>query len=181
MEGNINLKELTTEELEGVVNIYPWFALARMEQCRRMAENGSLSDEQCADLALYLASRSELRQFMRKRESADCSDAAVSELVKAYTASGRSARAVGGDYFSQAEYDNVRRDSDDTFSFVARQSPAERGSDVAEDLGMYTETLAQIYADQGYYDQARAIYSKLMNFYPDRKEHFEALMSAING
>jgi len=175
MEGNIDLKKLTLEELEGVVNIYPWFALARMELCRRMAESGSLSDEQCADLAMYLPSRAGIRRFLRRRESADCADAAVGELVRAYTAN-RSARVVGGDYFSQGEYDEVRRDSDSDFSFTARQSAPEHNGGIVEDLGMYTETLAQIYADQGYYDQAKNIYSKLSLAYPEKSAYFASLI-----
>lgn len=174
----MKLKDLTLEELAGVVNIYPWFSLAKIELCRRMAEEGSLSDEQCAELSLYLASRSDLKKFMR-RSSADCSDAAVSELVKAYTSS-KSTRVVGGDYFSQAEYDNVRKDSDSAFSFVAKRSASDQSAFQAEDLGMYTETLAQIYADQGYYDQAKSIYTKLMTFYPEKKSYFEEQIARIS-
>lgn len=174
----MRLKDLTLEELEGVINIYPWFSLAKMELCRRMADEGSLSDEQCSELSLYLASRADLKKFMR-RSSADCSDAAVSELVKAYTSS-RPARAVGGDYFSQAEYDNVRKDSDNAFSFVAKRSASEQSASQAEDLGMYTETLAQIYAEQGYSEQAKSIYDKLILFYPDRKEYFEKQISILS-
>ena len=36
MEGYIDLKNLTIDELAGVVNLYPWFGGARKELCGRM-------------------------------------------------------------------------------------------------------------------------------------------------
>ena len=42
-----------------------------------------------------------------------------------------------------------------------------------------TETLAQIYAEQGYYDQAKRIYSRLLLKNPEKNAYFAALIEKI--
>jgi len=42
-----------------------------------------------------------------------------------------------------------------------------------------TETLAQIYVDQGYYEQAKFIYSKLLLRYPEKNAYFAALIQKL--
>ncbi|MBR4817267.1 MAG: tetratricopeptide repeat protein, partial [Bacteroidales bacterium] len=42
-----------------------------------------------------------------------------------------------------------------------------------------TETLAQIYIDQGYYEQAKFIYSKLLLRYPEKNAYFAALIQKL--
>ena len=46
MEGYIDLKKLTLDELMSIINLYPWFGGARVELCSRMA--GEFSEEQFA-------------------------------------------------------------------------------------------------------------------------------------
>jgi hypothetical protein len=43
-----------------------------------------------------------------------------------------------------------------------------------------TETLAQIYADQGYYKQAKYIYSQLILRYPEKNAYFAALIEKLD-
>ncbi len=45
---------------------------------------------------------------------------------------------------------------------------------------MYTETLAQIYLEQGYPEQARNIYSKLLLANPEKNAYFAALIQKID-
>ena len=47
---HIDLHRLTLDELTGVVNLYPWYAAARMELCRRMFAlgPGACSEEESA-------------------------------------------------------------------------------------------------------------------------------------
>ena len=42
-----------------------------------------------------------------------------------------------------------------------------------------TEALAQIYAEQGYYEQARAIYSQLSLRFPEKSAYFAALIEKL--
>ena len=54
MEGFIDIKKLTLDELAGVVNLYPWFGGARKELCERMSRMGGdgWGERQFADAAM---------------------------------------------------------------------------------------------------------------------------------
>ncbi|MBR4788346.1 MAG: hypothetical protein IK030_01370 [Bacteroidales bacterium] len=191
VDDSINLRELNLEELNGVVNLYPWFGGARKELCRRMSElgEGAWSDERYADAALYVGSRRIVAEMAHKGHTIDFSDSDVKELLRSYIddSSGsapeqeRRVIVVGGDYFSKAQYEQVRKDSDRVFSSFAQKAQAEGYVEIPETdfTDFCTETLAQIYAEQGYYEQAAAIYSKLILRYPEKSAYFAALIEKI--
>jgi len=193
MEKHVSLREMSIEALSAVIAAYPWFGAARKELCVR---TGGGSGEQYADAAIYVASRKKLaRAVMGNR--ADCSDKDVSEIVKAYitdsprigggtTVTGQPGRGrvlvVGGDYFTPSEYDSVRSREDSELHFVAGDDDSELAAELPEpDFGddFCTETLAQIYAEQGYYEQAKEIYSKLILAYPEKNAYFAALIEKL--
>lgn len=94
----------------------------------------------------------------------------------------RTVRSIGGDFFSQKDYDEVRRGEDDYFSgFVADRSD-DTSDRVWEDpeLGFCTETLAGIYAEQGYFAEAKKIYSRLVLRYPEKSAYFASLIQKID-
>ena len=134
VDDSINLRELNLEELNGVVNLYPWFGGARKELCRRMSElgEGAWSDERYADAALYVGSRRIVAEMAHKGHTTDFSDSDVKELLRSYidSSSGsapeqeRRVIVVGGDYFSKAQYEQVRKDSDKVFSSFAQKAQA---------------------------------------------------------
>ena len=191
--GYIDIRKLNLDELVGVVNLYPWFGGARAELCRRMRSMGEGWDEsQYADAAMYVCAREKISDIMRSGRTEDWTDASVEELIKSYlsekqdneqAAEGRKVYAGVGDYFSQEDYDSVRTSEDNVFSRYAakaRSEKPERAADSGDDLGFYTETLAQIYAEQGYYGQARNIYSKLILAYPEKSAYFASLIQKID-
>ena len=192
--GYIDLKKLNLDELVGVVNLYPWFGGARKELCERMSRmgGGGWGEAQYADAAMYIASRSKLSDLMRASRSRDWTDTDVEKLIKSYIAEDdvaseepvaqRKVHVVGGDYFSQAEYDKVRRTDDNVFSRYAAKAKQEKSYDLQEEteFDLYTETLAQIYLEQGYPEQARSIYSKLILANPEKNAYFAALISKID-
>ena len=53
----IDIRKINFDELSGVVSIYPWFAAARVELCRRMLRSGGYSEAQFADAAFYIVDR----------------------------------------------------------------------------------------------------------------------------
>ena len=191
--GYIDLKKLNFDELVGVVNLYPWFGGARKELCARMNRiGGQCSESQLAEAAMYIPARRRLSDMMRGVKTEDWADADVEALLKSYISSDvedksgnveqRRVYVVGGDYFSQAEYDKVRRSDDNVFSRYAAKAKQEK---TYEDTGvsefdMYTETLAQIYLEQGYPEQARNIYSKLLLANPEKNAYFAALIQKID-
>ena len=197
MENHIDLKKLNLDELVGVINLYPWFGVARAELCARMSRMGEgWSDAQFADAALYVVSREKLAVIKREAMKGNWKDVDVEALLKSYiedkvevesqeetpVVSERKVFVVGGDYFSQEAYDKVRRSDDNVFSRYAAKAKSERsvvGTDTSVTFDLYTETLAQIYAEQGYFEQAKEIYSKLILAYPEKNAYFAALIQKI--
>ena len=195
MVDSINIKTLNLSELAGVVTAYPWYGGARRELCERMCKAGAWSESQYAEASLYIASRSIITDIVRAGSSTDYSDKNVQELLKAcledapgeaLTGSeepGRQVFLVGGDYFSPAQYKEVRQDGDGVFSSFAVHDDTE---DVVlldleqEEIDFVTEPLAEIYAEQGYFKEAKDIYSKLMLRYPEKSVYFAALIEKID-
>ena len=190
----IDIQKLNLDELAGVVNLYPWFGGARKELCSRMSRMGdSWGKEQYADAALYVGSRGKILDLMRSVESESWTDADVEELIKSYITENveevpehkekRKTYAGVGDYFSQDEYDQVRKADDNVFSRYAAK--ARQGKSLSEqtpglEFDLYTETLARIYLEQGYPEQAKSIYSKLILAYPEKNAYFAALIQKID-
>ena len=189
----INIHTLLLDELVGVVNLYPWYGAARVELCRRMAGMGEdWGEEQFAAQALYVPDRSKISSLIRKGRSADCSDKDLQMLLNSYLEpaapvqeeEARPVRVVGGDYFSQAQYDKVRRSGDNIFSrFAAKTRPdnasgEDGGSEMAERFA--TETLARIFAEQGRTEEARRIYSRLILEIPEKSAYFATLIDKLD-
>ena len=198
MEGYIDLKRLNLDELVGVVNLYPWFGGARKELCARMSRMGEvLSDSQYAEAAMYVASREKIASLRKSSVSADWTDGDVEKLLKSYISeqapavaepkmqeapSEKKVYVVGGDFFSPSEYDKVRRTDDNVFSRYAAKARSEAPAPAEisdKEISFYSETLAQIYAEQGYYEQSKEIYSKLILAYPEKSAYFAALIQEL--
>ena len=194
MEGYIDLKRLTLDELMGIINLYPWFGGARMELCSRMAALGEdmAGEEQFAAAAMYVPSRRKVADKMRRGKTGVIADSDVNDIIKSYVTERenqpvekpkRRVYAGAGDYFSQEEYDQARHDEDNVFSRYAAKARKEKGEysrPVEPEFDFFTETLAQIYAEQGYYEQAKDIYSKLILAYPEKNAYFAALIQKLD-
>ena len=192
--GYIDIRKLTLDELIGVVNLYPWFGGARKELCSHMSRMGgdSWGASQFADAAMYIPSRAKMASMLRSSVSNDWTDDDVEELLKSYISEKESSQeeapqarrvhVVGGDYFSQDEYDQVRRADDKVFSRYAAKAKQDRGQENGQEseFSLYTETLAQIYLEQGYPEHAKSIYSKLILANPEKNAYFAALIQKID-
>jgi len=191
MVNRIDIKKLNLEELSGVVSLYPWFSQARMELCCRLGEAGACSELQLAASALYLPSRRKLYAKVHGEGKADCSDKDVEALIKAYLSPAKpisdKPRVVvaGADFFSTEEYRSVENDRD-RISFKpkgdlkgAPDTPAVVQTN-ENGLEIYSETLARIYIEQGYLNEAKEIYSKLILRYPEKSVYFASLIEKIN-
>ena len=202
MVGTMDIKALNLEELVGVVNIYPWFGAARKELCERMSKMGAWGESQYAEASLYVGSRSIIADLVRAGRAVDCSDKDLSRLMKTYfdaspaeapvpepekperadaAAPLRQIVFVGGDYFSQSQYEGVKTSQDSIFSSFASKARSEGYEEpISEDRSDFcTETLAEIYLEQGYPEQAKDIYSKLSLRYPEKSVYFAALIDEI--
>ena len=199
MDGCFDLKRLKLEELVGVINLYPWFGGARKELCARMSRMGEvLSDSQCAEAAMYVVAREKVSALKKSSQNTSWTDADIERLLKSYLSEKpaivaepeevkesqpeRKVYVVGGDFFSQAEYDKVRQAEDNVFSRYASKDRAVVSAPQVKadkEICFYTETLAQIYAEQGYYDQSKEIYSKLILAYPEKSAYFASLIQKM--
>ena len=191
----INLKSLTMDELAGVVNLYPWYGAARKELCQRMAGMGgeSWGVSQFSDQAMYVGDRGMIAEIMRQGKSDDYADKDLESLLGTYIdekkreesskteSEGRKVHVVGGDFFSQTDYEKVRKAKDNVF--VPQPIKKKAGQESPEGgpgLDFCTETLAQIYAEQGYFEQARKIYAKLILAFPEKSAYFASLIKKID-
>ena len=191
MVGYIDIHRLTLDELAGVVNLYPWYGAARVEMCRRMLSDG-WGEGEIAPHALFVPDRSKLSTIARSTVPVDCTDKDVKAILASFMApkpvdeipsEEHSVRVVGGDYFSQAQYDNVKEQKDNIFTKFAFKAarnadePDEGTSDMAERFA--TETLARIFAEQGRTEEARRIYSRLVLEIPEKSAYFASLIDNL--
>jgi len=163
----VDFKSISLEELSALVNRYPWFAAARKELCVRTG--------QYADAALYVFDRAILADEARKGAP---SGKEASEYLRERSQAPMEQKVVvlGGDYFSQEAYDSVREKKD-----IPAASPKKKEPSAAPlDDAYYTQTLAEIYATQGYLEQAKEIYSKLILRYPEKSAYFATLIEKLN-
>lgn len=94
---------------------------------------------------------------------------------------------VGGDYFSKEDFAQLKEE--DQAPQIHLGAPAEyntqdlqmpQGNEpVYDTMDFVTETLAKIYADQGYYDKAIEVYAKLILLYPEKSTYFATLVNEI--
>ena len=201
MVETLNIKDLNVNELMGVINSYPWYGVARKEMCVRMSQMGAWSDAQYAEASLYIGSRKIVSDMVRSGRKEDYADSDVQALLKSVLEDSpepqeaaipeepeirdeeprRQIFIIGGDYFSRSQYDNVRREGDGVFSsFAQKESNLEFEEYEPENSDFCTETLAQIYAEQGYPQEAKDIYSKLILRYPEKSAYFAALIENID-
>ncbi|MGN0191464.1 MAG: hypothetical protein ACI39U_07395 [Candidatus Cryptobacteroides sp.] len=181
-EGNIDLKKLTVDELSGVVGIYPWFAAARRELCLRLARSGEEDGRSLSfkEAALHVPDRRKLVCLLKRDTTPDYSDV-IEERREEQPVYRREVRPSGGDFFSQSDYENVKLEEDGKLieSLSAHKWEKDEGAVEVKDLGFYTETLAAIYAEQGYYGQAEKIYSQLILAYPEKSAYFASLIEKL--
>ena len=122
---------------------------------------------------------------------------AVEEAKKAQSGGAEQAKikyiAVGGDYFSREDFEELEKEEGSLPSEAPRLASIPRGpaemipKDLSGTIGadgkvnfndpeFYTETLGQVYAQQGYYEQAIEVFSKLILLYPQKSAYFAALV-----
>ncbi len=181
----IDLKTLNLEELSGIISIYPWFTLARLELCRRMAALGkdAWSEDKYAAQALYAPCRRKVFEIMRSSEKV-VPEAQQSTSTPKKTAS-KQVYIIGGDYFSADQYAATRKEEDNIFSsFIAKaKEVSAEGSTFVESTDstdFCTEELAKVYLQQGYPDKAKEIYSKLSLRIPEKSIYFASLIEKID-
>ena len=100
---------------------------------------------------------------------------------------------AGADFFSKEELASIPQEENMELKLKGSKfyretpEPAEHKSSIIgpdgkvnyEDLAFFTETLGHIYAQQGYYEQAIEVFSKLILLYPQKSAYFATLIKEI--
>jgi tetratricopeptide (TPR) repeat protein len=95
---------------------------------------------------------------------------------------------VGGDDFSPDDFNSLG--ADEKIADFKIGLPCKEDSEAVEvatksegvdyeAVEFFTETLAKIYTDQGYYDKAIEVYAKLILLYPEKSSYFATLINEI--
>jgi len=97
---------------------------------------------------------------------------------------------LGGDYFTKddfAQLEDVNSfkigklgANDKEFNFQTSDNQVVDLDEGDRDIDdFYTETLARIYAEQGYYEEAIKVYAKLILLYPEKSAYFATLVNEV--
>ncbi len=163
------LKEMPIEALVEVVNNYPWFAAAQKILDDKMAVYEK-SESSYAD--------ADIAELLKKYLSAETQ---IQETVEPIQPVNSSFKGVG-DYFSVEQYAQVQQMPDSWAREITTKANNDEpiSIELDFDLDFCTETLAQIYEQQGYYSKAREIYSKLILAYPEKSTYFAARIQKMD-
>ncbi|MEG1119595.1 MAG: tetratricopeptide repeat protein [Bacteroidales bacterium] len=87
---------------------------------------------------------------------------------------------LGGDYFSKNDFEQLKEEEpvEMVETLYTNQEPIMSIEDF-DSPEFFTETLAKIYAEQGYYEQAIEVYAKLILLYPEKSTYFATLVDEI--
>ena len=178
VKDTIKLNSLNLEELSGIVSIYPWFACARIELCKRMSRLGDVSwdEDKYAGQALFVPDRKRIYLIMKDARKDKIEKPAPSKPAK-------QVYVIGGDFFSADDYAQARKEEDSIFSTFVNKAIEQNENPVLDNeecTEFYTEELAKIYMEQGYPQKAKQIYSKLSLLFPEKSAYFAGLIEKIN-
>ena len=185
-----DINELDVIKLEQILEEYPWFSLARVNLLIELSKVGKeYFNNNFRDTLAFVQSQDNILKKINSlpvEQFADSTSKRDNKLKNFYI--------VGGDYFSTDDLSSIDDSKEsEVIEKVGEFVPkSEQGPIVdytihevsisEEDfnsLEFYTETLAKIFIDQEYYDQAIDVYEKLSLLYPEKSVYFASLINEL--
>ncbi len=183
----VRLSNMDRRDLMAALQTYPWFAAARAMLCVSMA--GEEGMDGAAGLfresLAYLPDSAYTYRQMRALHPAAYTD---SKLTAAETEKSRERTRIyiaGTDFFSKEEYESARSAEDSGISSIAVVDysvpvPEPQARTHGDSFSLVSETLARIYANQGYPERAKEIYLQLSLESPEKSAYFASLIDNLN-
>ncbi len=171
---NRNIENLELEELNSLIREYPWFSVARREIYLKMSSFGDeYSEEGLKKLYLIYNPRHVIKESKREVKKI-----ITEEKIEIKPTTMPKIHIVGGDYFTNEEINN------NNHVFINHRTEIKKTESkfddtIFDDKSFYTETLADIYLHQGFYDKAIEVYSKLILLYPRKSVYFASLIEDL--
>ena len=193
--------------LEKMVARYPWFSIGYLDIFRKICSTDKESaDIYLQKAAPRVYSREVLYDiyFSEKRHDIQVQPEVVieeeivlDELINFVPDNFPKFILAGGDYFTRNDFEQVELDRNKPLdNFIAEKPTLIRASinskpqtpspvneidtsELFDDSSFYTETLASIYAEQGFYKRALDVYAKLILLYPEKSSYFASLVKNL--
>ena len=201
-------EKLTLKTLEKYLDAYPWYSAGHLELYKRLSGTPA-SETLISNVATRLFSRQPLYEaYIRKNGIAPVaiiveqkrSRNEITDIETSEKENDAKFYFIGGDYFSRKDFEQVKLDrSIPIDKFIADRptllrsalenkdvgnTPAAKETEpnidtIFDDVDFFTDALATIYAEQGYYKRALEIYAKLILLYPEKSSYFAALVKDL--
>jgi len=181
----VDIRQVSSTELEQLLEEYPWFNVARKEYLSRaLGENPSEKAirEAVRHAGIFLLSRAEFVKLISGKKNYVPAREVEAPKQQYYV--------VGGDYFGREDFEELERQGlsvkTPAFGPIAdslgektapdNQRQTKKRNDCDE---ICTETLAGIYFQQEIYPKAIEIYEKLILLYPEKSAYFATLIEKV--
>ena len=188
-----DISKISVEELERILEEFPWFTIARMEYVRRHREFGEEAlTEAASEAGIFFLSRKDFLEELKRKEETSGKSAAQGG-AGGNEASKPSYYIVGGDYFGKEDFSQLEKSGNALDVTPLKYNPIAttvKSMEVSP-AGLQTEsehyeteipcseTLARIYFDQQLYDRAIELYEKLILLYPEKNTYFANLIQEV--
>ena len=202
------VRSMDLMDMEAVLKQNPWFSYLREILLEKLYRKDKEAFAQTlSQTAVFLSSRKTLYDRINSPEEEGISEdipkeTSVETKESVQTVQRPRVIVAGGDFFSKEDLKTIDPEEDMELKlkgspfYRPAPEPAEkpqalkqkerRGSLLREDgtvnfddLAFCTETLGHIYAQQGFYDKAIEVFSKLILLYPQKSAYFAALVNEM--
>lgn len=184
------VSSLSTSDLQNLLDQYPWFTIARKEYVRRIGDDDKDAMlSAAADAGIFMLSRKEFLMELTNQKPAVRVpvQTPVSETDVENAKEEKKIYIIGGDYFGKEEFLKLENSGEAFDVDALRHNPIESTVSTMDavsssepkpldEMEIYTETLANVYAQQGLCDRAITIYEKLILLYPEKSAYFADLI-----